>query len=54
MNFAVQVLSEDYACMSPGSLEAHGLIGQAEAAKQQSLHQSSNPAKMSGNSRGNM
>jgi hypothetical protein len=39
----VQLLSEEYSTMSPGTLEAQGLINQAEYQKVAALTQSASP-----------
>lgn len=41
--YAVQLLSEEYSAMSPGTLEAHGLINQSEYQKVAALTQSASP-----------
>lgn len=49
---SVQLLSEEYSTMSPGTLEAHGLINQAEYQKVAALTQSASPdthKKIAGN-----
>ena len=48
----VQLLSEEYSTMSPGTLEAQGLINQAEYQKVAALTQSASPdahKKIAGN-----
>lgn len=39
----MQLLSEEYGAMSPGTLEAHGLINQSEYQKVAALTQSASP-----------
>lgn len=41
--FAVQLLSEEYSAMSPGTLEAQGLINSSEYLKVAALTQSASP-----------
>lgn len=43
MHFSVQLLSEEYSAMSPGTLEAHGLINTTEYAKVVALTRSASP-----------
>lgn len=42
-NFSVQLLSEEYSAMSPGTLEAHGLINSTEYEKVAALTKSASP-----------
>lgn len=41
--YIVQLLSDEYGAMSPGSLEAHGLISTSEYQKVAALTQSASP-----------
>lgn len=42
-DFSVQLLSEEYSAMSPGTLEAHGLINPTEYEKVAALTKSASP-----------